>query len=53
VGVEKKGAIALADIFDKKIDERSGPAHTAHSTDINALSGVDGELVAGDTIPSN
>ena len=51
--VNKKSAVALADVFDEKIDEQGGFAHAGHSFNIYMPRGVDEELVARNRIASN
>ena len=44
--VNKKSAVALADVFNEEVYEQGGLAHAAHPFDVYMLRGVDGELVA-------
>jgi len=53
VRVNKKSAVALADVLDKEIHEQCGLAHAAHPFDVYMLRGVDEELLIIDTVLSD
>jgi hypothetical protein len=53
VRVNKKSAVALADMLDEKIDEQGRLAHAAHARNIYVFRGVNRELVARNRIASN
>src|ERR1700728_4655088 len=50
VRINKKTAVALADVLDEKVDEQCGLSHAAHSLQINVLRGVDEDFTTGDTV---
>src|ERR1035441_2004394 len=50
VRVNKKSAVALADVFDEEIDEQRGLAHAGHPLDVYMPGGVNGNVLPVDGI---